>query len=165
MPDAPRARRARLEPRDPRFEKRVRESFAEQGWMQTLGARLVEVAPGHVSIELTPRPELSQQNGYLHAGVLTSIADSACGYAARTLMPAGSNVLSVEFKVNLLAPATGSVVRADARVVRSGRTLTVCEADVFAGSGGEGGEAERHVAIMMATMIRIAPPGGDSGDG
>jgi uncharacterized protein (TIGR00369 family) len=122
--------------------------------MQSLGAMLVEVAPGRVSIELAPTPELTQQNGYLHAGVVTTIADSACGYAARTLMPEGSDVLSVEFKVNLLAPAVGPVVRAAARVVRSGRTLSVCEADVFAGSGGE-----RHVAMMVATMIRISPAG------
>lgn len=144
-----------LHPPDPQFEQRVRESFAEQRWMQSLCARLVEVAPGRVSIELSPRPELTQQDGYVHAGVVTSIADSACGYAAHTLMPEGSNVLSVEFKVNLLAPALGPVVRADARVVRSGRTLSVCEANVFAGPGGE-----RHVAIMVATMIRIAPRGG-----
>lgn len=153
MPDAPRKGGA---PEDP-SEQRVRESFAEQRWMQRLGARLVEVAPGRVSIELTPGPELTQQNGYVHAGVITSIADSACGYAAYTLMPEGSDVLSVEFKVNLLAPALGPLVRADARVVRSGRTLSVCEADVFGGN-----EGEDHVAIMVATMIRIAPRGGGS---
>lgn len=158
MDDSSRTGRAPVEPSDPRFERRVRESFAEQRWMQRLGARLVKVAPGRVSIELAPDPELAQQNGYVHAGVVTSIADSACGYAAYTLMPEGSDILSVEFKVNLLAPAMGPVVRADARVVRSGRTLSVCEANVFAGSGGE-----RHVAIMVATMIRITPRGAGSG--
>lgn len=152
MPDAPRRDRMPGEPSDPGFEQRVRESFAEQKWMQRLGARLVEVAPGRVSIELTPGPELTQQNGYVHAGVVTSIADSACGYAAYTLMPEGSDILSVEFKVNLLAPALGPIVRADARVVRAGRTLSVCQADVFGGD--EGGD---HVAIMVATMIQIAP--------
>lgn len=160
MRDVPRQVRTPLEASDPDFETRVRESFAAQGWMQRLGARLVRVEAGRVSIEIIPTTELSQQHGYLHAGVLTSIADTACGYAAHTLMPEGSDVLSVEFKVNLLAPATGPVVRADARVVRAGRTLSVCEADVFGGS-----EGERHVAIMVATMMRIGPREVESADG
>ena len=91
-----------------------------------------------------------QQNGYLHAGVVTSVADSACGYAALTLMPPGSDVLSVEFKVNLLSPGLGDVFRADARVVRSGRTLTVCQAEVTAISAGH---PDVSVALMQATMI------------
>lgn len=159
MPDTPRKGRAPREPSDPRFEQRVRKSFGEQKWMQHLDARLAEVAPGRVSIELAPGPELTQQNGYVHAGVITSIADSACGYAAYTLMPEDSDILSVEFKVNLLAPALGPLVRADARVVRSGRTLSVCEADVFGGD--EGGD---HVAIMVATMMRIRPRDGAGSD-
>jgi uncharacterized protein (TIGR00369 family) len=122
--------------------------------MATLGAELVAVRPGAVEIAVEVRPELTQQNGYLHAGAVTSIADSACGYAAFTLMPAGSNVLSVEFKVNLLAPATGPRVVARARVVRAGRTLTVTQADVYSVADGE----ERQVAMMVATMIADPDP-------
>lgn len=156
MADKPRAAPV---PADPRFESRVRESFAEQGWMRTLGARLLTISPARVSIEMTPGPQFTQQHGYVHAGVVTSIADTACGYAALTLMQEGSDVLSVEFKVNLLAPALGPLVRADAHVVRSGRTLSVCQADVFAGKGGT-----RHVATMVATMMRIVPRGAGDGD-
>jgi uncharacterized protein (TIGR00369 family) len=108
------------------------------------------VEPGHVVIEVPFREDLCQQNGYLHAGVITSVADSACGYAALTLMPPGSDVLSVEFKVNLLAPGRGEVFWADARVVRSGRTLTVCQAEVTAVTAGH---TDVSVALMQATMI------------
>jgi uncharacterized protein (TIGR00369 family) len=138
-------------PRDPEFRERVAESFARQALMRTLGARLAEVAPGEVVIEVEHRPELTQQNGYLHAGVLASIADSACGYAAFTLMPPGSNVLSVEFKLNLLAPAAGPRTVARARVIRAGGTLSVCTADVLSISA-DG--AETPVAFMLATLIR-----------
>ena len=100
------------------------------------------------------RDDLCQQNGFLHAGVLTSVADSACGYAALTLMPAGSDVLSVEFKVNLLAPGQGDRFRADAKVVRAGRTLTVCQAEVRAVRSGQ---PETVVALMQATMIARPP--------
>jgi uncharacterized protein (TIGR00369 family) len=132
---------------DPR---QVRDSLERQSFMRLLGAHAPVVEPGHVVIELPFRADLCQQNGYLHAGVVTSVADSACGYAALTLMPAGSDVLSVEFKVNLLSPARGEVFRADARVVRSGRTLTVCQAEVTAVAAGR---ADVSVALMQATMI------------
>jgi uncharacterized protein (TIGR00369 family) len=132
---------------DPR---QVRDSLERQSFMRLLGAHAPVVEPGHVVIELPFRADLCQQNGYLHAGVVTSVADSACGYAALTLMPAGSDVLSVEFKVNLLSPARGEVFRADARVVRSGRTLTVCQAAVTAVAAGH---ADVSVALMQATMI------------
>lgn len=140
-------------PSDPGFERRVRESFARQAFMATLGARLLGAEPGVVEIELAPRPDLTQQNGYVHAGAVTSIADSACGYAAYTLMPADSGVLSVEFKVNLLAPAVGDRLVATGRVVRAGRTLTVCQGEVVAFTGGE----MRTVAVMQATMMRVDP--------
>jgi uncharacterized protein (TIGR00369 family) len=133
------------------FEQRVRADFAKQRFMATLGAELRSVQPGDVVIELIPRPELTQQNGYAHAGVIASIADSACGYAAYTLMPADSDVLSVEFKLNLLSPATGDRLIARARVVRAGRTITVCQADVYALRS----TSERHVATMTATMMRV----------
>jgi uncharacterized protein (TIGR00369 family) len=128
----------------------VRASLERQSFMTLLGATATEVGSGHVRIELPYRADLCQQNGYLHAGVITSMADSACGYAALTLMPAGSDVLSVEFKVNLLAPADGDRFVADARVVRSGRTLTVCQAEVRAVAADR---ADLTVLLMQATMI------------
>ena len=100
--------------------------------MATLGARLARVAPGEVDIELTVADELTQQHGFLHAGALASVADSACGYAALSLMPPGAAVLSVEFKINMLAPAQGDRVVANGRVIRAGKTITVCRGDVFA---------------------------------
>lgn len=132
-------------PEDPNFESRVRESFARQNVMDLIGASLKSIGPGFVEIELPWRGDLTQQDGFLHAGIVTTILDSACGYAAYTLMPADSSVLSVEFKVNLLAPAKGERIVANAKVKRSGRTLTVCAADAF---------ADGHLcATMIATMI------------
>jgi uncharacterized protein (TIGR00369 family) len=138
-------------PRSARFEARVRESFARQQLMETIGARLSTVAPGEVQIELPFRADLTQQHGFLHAGIVTTIADTACGYAALTLMPDDADVLSVEFKTNLLSPARGESLLARARVVRAGRTLTVCAADVFARQGGE----EKVVATMLATIMNV----------
>ena len=136
-------------PLDPDFEARVRESFAAQKLMQTLRAELTTVAPGEIAIEMPFAEEFTQQDGFIHAGIVTSIADSACGYAAYTLMPAASSVLSVEFKVNLLSPAKGEKLIARAEVIKPGRTLTICRADVFAVNNGE----EKLVAAMQATMI------------
>jgi uncharacterized protein (TIGR00369 family) len=134
----------------PSVEERVRASFARQGLMGHLGARLVAVGPGECAIACAPRPELSQQHGYVHAGVIASIADSAAGYAALSLTPEGSEVLTVEFKLNLLAPAAGELVIARGRVLRAGRTLTVCEAAVVALRDGE----ETPCAVALVTMIR-----------
>jgi len=138
-----------FKPQHPNYESTVRASFARQGVMQTIGAKLERVGPGAVDIALPFREELTQQRGYVHAGIITTIADSACGYAAFTLMPAGSEVLSVEFKVNLLRPAAGERFVAEGRVVKAGKTLTVARCDVF---GWEGDEAKL-VATMLATMI------------
>ena len=124
----------------------MRESFARQAFMTTIGAQLGRLAPGEVEVVLPFRADLLQQSGTLHAGVLAAIADSACGYAALSLMPEGANVLSVEFKLNLLAPASAATFAAQARVVRAGRTLTVVTCDVTA--------AQNVVATMLATMIR-----------
>jgi uncharacterized protein (TIGR00369 family) len=132
-------------------EQQVRESFRRQAFMIHLGAEMTRVAPGEVEIELAPRPDFLQQNGYVHAGVVTSILDSACGYAAYTLMEDG-DVLSVEFKVNLVAPASGERIRARASVKRAGKRLTVCTADAFSLSGGR----EMLVACMQATIMRMA---------
>ena len=120
--------------------------------MATLGARLVSVAPGAVALELPFDPRLTQQNGFLHAGVVAALADNACGYAALSLMPADADVLSVEFKVNLMKPAAGPLFRAEGRVVRAGRTLTVCTAEVRALDAGR----EDVVALMQATMMTIS---------
>lgn len=141
----------RADPPDPNFERRVRDSFAKQRFMATLGAQLVSVTPGEVVIELPWRDELGQQHGVLHAGAVASVADSACGYAALTLMPAGTGVMSVEFKVNLLATGRGNRFLARGRVRRAGRTLTICEGTVRAIDGRD----EREIAIMTATMIRL----------
>ena len=132
------------------FERRVRENFSRQHVMSLIGASLRRVEPGVVDIVLPYRNDLTQQDGYIHAGILTTIADSACGYAAYTLMPAGSEVLSVEFKVNLLRPAAGEVFVAEARVLKAGKTLTVTRGDVYGVMGGE----TKLVATMLATMIR-----------
>lgn len=141
-----------FEPRDPRFAERVAGSFRRQTAMATLGAELRMVSPGAVEIALAYRADLCQQHGFVHAGVLTTIVDTACGYAALTLMPAGVGVLSVEFKVNFLAPAAGELFVARGSVVRSGRTLSVCTGEVLARSGG----AEKVVALMQATMMAVA---------
>jgi uncharacterized protein (TIGR00369 family) len=118
--------------RDPDFEARVRSSFAMQHFMTTLGARLERVELGEVEIALSFRDDLTQQNGFLHAGVGVSVIDSACGYAALTVMEPGRNVLSVEFKVNMLAPAKGASFSATGRVVRSGRNLVVVSGELRA---------------------------------
>jgi len=131
------------------FAADVRKSFAAQSIMQTIGAQLSRVEPGIVEISLPYRTELTQQNGYLHAGIITTIADSAAGYAAFTLMPTGASVLSVEFKVNLLRPASGEMFLARAEVIKAGKTLTVVRADVFGISGNE----RTIVATMQGTMF------------
>jgi len=142
-------------PQDPNYAERVRASFDRQRFMATIGARLTRVEPGAVDIEVTARDDLGQQHGFLHAGVLASAADSACGYAAFSLMPEGAAVLSVEFKINLLAPATGDSILARARVIRAGRTITVCWAEVVAHASG----AERLVATMVATIMTVRDRG------
>lgn len=143
-----------FQPRTHRFAERVRESFVRQRLMTTIGARLVSIKPGEVVIELPFRDDLTQQHGYLHAGVVTSIVDSACGYAAYTLMAEDAEVLSVEYKINLLSPARGEKLIARGTVKRAGRNLTVCEGEVFAISGDE----EKLVAAMLATMMTIREP-------
>ena len=137
---------------DSEFAARVRSSFEAQAYMRLIGARLERVEPGAVDIGLDFRDDLTQQDGFLHAAVVAGIADSACGYAAHTLMPADSRVLSVEFKTNLLRPAKGSCFRAEARVLRAGRTISVVRADVLAFE--DPGREGKIVATMLGTMIR-----------
>jgi len=138
------------QPLNPSFAGELRESFAQQAIMRLIGAELTRVEPGVVEISLPYRTDLTQQHGYLHAGIVTTIADTACGYAAYTLMPPGSGVLSVEFKVNLLRPARGERFVAQAEVVKAGKTLTVVRADVF----GVSSDGHRElVAAMQGTMF------------
>ena len=123
--------------------------------MSTIGARLERVAPGEISIALSFRDDLTQQDGFLHAGVVAAILDSACGYAAMTLVPAGSRVLTVEFKANFLAPARGETFVARAAVKRSGRTLSTCQADAFSAAAAE----ESLIATMLATIMTLPAVG------
>lgn len=143
------------EPRNPRFEQAVRDSFAAQQLMATIGARLARVVAGEIEIRVPFRPQLTQQHGFLHAGVVTSALDSACGYAALSLMPEGVEVLTVEFKTNLLAPARGEELIARGRVVRAGRTITVCQADAIMLADSE----ETLVATMLATVMTVSKRG------
>lgn len=140
-----------IETRDPDYRARVRASFARQKFMALIGARLISVAPGAVEIELPLRPELEQQHGYAHAGAAWSIADSAAGYAAQSLMAADEGVLTVELKINLLAPAKGERLIARGRVERGGRRVIVARADVYALAGG----TETHVAIALGTFMAM----------
>ena len=144
--------------RNPEFATLVRESFSRQAMMTSLGARLTRVEPGRVHVAFSRSDHFTQQNGFLHAGALASVADSACGYAAFTLAPVATDVLAVEFKINLLAPARAPEFEARARVVRSGRTLSTCIAEVFAVQNGD----EELVAMMTSTII-TRPKGPDAG--
>jgi uncharacterized protein (TIGR00369 family) len=148
-----------FEPADAGFEARTRESFAKQGAMAHLGAVLGRVQPGHVEIELPFRAELSQQHGFFHAGIVATVADSAGGYAAYTLYPADAGVLTVEFKVNLMAPADGERIVASGRVVRSGRTITVATFDVHVHKGAR----RTHCATGLQTIMRIVGRAGVQG--
>src|SRR5512140_1657744 len=140
-----------FQPLDPAFEARVRESYSRQRLLVLLGSTLERVAPGEVDIRLPFRPEVTQQHGFFHAGAMTSVVDTACGYAALTLMAPDAAVLTVEFKVNLLSPGEGEAVIARARVLKPGRTISVVQGDVFAVKRGE----ERLVATMLATMMAV----------
>jgi uncharacterized protein (TIGR00369 family) len=140
-----------LDPDSADYQERIRSSFAKQGLMSTLGATLGPIAPGLVEIALRPDPAISQQHGFVHAGAVSAIADSAAGYAALSLMPSGTGVLTTEFKINLLAPAAGDRIVARGRVVKAGRTLTVAQSEVFAESGGQ----EKLIALLTATLVTV----------
>jgi uncharacterized protein (TIGR00369 family) len=137
---------------DPTLVARIEASFAKQAFMTTLGARLVRVSPGEVEIAMPVSAHLCQQHGFVHAGAVSTIADSAAGYAALTTMPAGNGVLTAEFKINLLAPATGDELVAKGRVVKAGRTLTLAMAEVFAVTAGKA----KLCAMLTATLMTIA---------
>lgn len=144
---------------DPGFSERVAQSFSLQGAMHTLGARLAQVRPGAVDIVFDWAQALSQQHGFVHAGMLTAALDSACGYAAFSLMPTDAAVLTIEFKTNLLAPARGKSFRAEGRVLKPGRTITVCEGRAFALADG----GEKLVATMSCTLMCVQGRPGISG--
>ena len=134
------------------FAQRVRDSFARQAVMATLGAQLDTVEPGRVVIRMHHRPELTQQHGFLHAGIVSTALDSACGYAAFSLMPADAAVLTIEFKVNLLAPARGPDFRFEAEVTKAGRTISVVDGSAWQPDAS--GQPQR-VATMTATVMTV----------
>ena len=138
-------------PKDSLYRQRVEDSFALQGVMQTLGARLEKLQPGAVDIGLAWDRSLTQQHGFLHAGVVSTALDSACGYAAFSLMPEDAAVLTIEFKINLLAPAKGERFRMEGRVLKPGRTITVCEGRAYALQD----QKEALIATMNCTLMTV----------
>jgi uncharacterized protein (TIGR00369 family) len=142
----------RFAPADPGYEARVRESFARQTVMTTIGATLTHVAPGEVEIRLPWRADLCQQHGFLHAGIVATVADSAAGYAAFSLFPADASVLTSEFKLHLLAPAEGEAIVARGRVLKPGRTLTIAETEVRALKAGR----EKLCAKLIGTLVVLS---------
>jgi uncharacterized protein (TIGR00369 family) len=143
----------RFEPKNPDFRSVATATFERQPAMRTLGISLARLEPGEVELSMAYAPEFTQQNGFVHAGIITAGLDNACGIAAFTLMPAGSDILTVEFKTNLLAPAKGEWFFFRARVVKPGRTLTVCEARAYA----QHGDSESLVATMTGTLMALMP--------
>ncbi len=141
-----------FEPKNPDFKTTVEDSFKKQQVMQTINASLLNIEPGKVEIELQFSEQITQQHGFIHAGIVSTVIDSACGYAALSLMPAGYGVLSIEFKVNLLAPARGEKFRAVGLVKKAGKTITVTEGELIAYDNNK----ESVVATMVATMMNIS---------
>ena len=138
-------------PRDPNYARRVRSSFRRQQVMALIGAELIHLAPGRCEIRLPHKPELTQQHGYIHGGIIGTLGDTAAGYAAYTLMPHDSSVLTIEYKMNLMAPGDGEALIARGEVVRAGRTLVVARADVFAIKAGK----ETHCASLLQTLMTM----------
>jgi len=142
-----------MQPDDPHYAQRTRDSYARQPAMATLGATLETVEPGRVVIAMAHRAELTQQHGFIHAGMLSAALDSACGYAAFSLMPADAAVLTIEFKINLLAPARGPLFRFEGVVLKAGRTISVVEGRAYQHEAG--GADEKLVATMNATVMTV----------
>lgn len=136
---------------EPNFAAKVRASFARQGLMTNIGASLISILPGEVEIEVAWREDLTQQQGFVHGAVIAAMVDTACGYAAFTLMPPDVEVVTVEFKINFVAPAVGDKIIARGRVTKAGKTLTVCAGDAFAVKEGK----EKLVATLQATMMAV----------
>ena len=140
-----------FQPRDPNFEQKVRDSFDAQKFMGHIGARLTEVSPGYCEIRVPFQESLTQQNGFFHAGVISTIADNAAGYAAFYLMAEQASVLTVEIKLNLLAPGKGDMLIGRGTVLKSGKTLTICRSDLFVAQNGE----EKLCAAGQSTLIQL----------
>ncbi|CAG0932000.1 MAG: hypothetical protein EFKGCFLK_02677 [Rhodocyclaceae bacterium] len=153
MPHRARPEHTPHTPRNPDWEATVRASFARQGVMGLIGASMATLTPGRCEIRLPFRADLTQQNGYFHAGVTSTIVDSAGGYAGLTLMPPGAEVLTVEFKLNLLAPADGELLVAEGEVLKSGRNLVITRGEVYAIRGGKA----THCATMQQTLMTMYP--------
>ncbi|MBI3094627.1 MAG: PaaI family thioesterase [Rhodocyclales bacterium] len=151
MPHSARPARKSLEPRYPQWDATVRASFARQKVMTLIGAEIGALKPGHCEIRLPFRDDLTQQNGYFHAGITSTIVDSAGGYAGLTLMPAGADVLTVEFKLNLLAPADGEFLVAEGQVLKTGRNLVITRGEVYAIRNGRA----THCATMQQTLMTM----------
>ena len=137
-----------MSPADPKYASRIRASFQRQKAMELIGASLGKVEAGRVEVTLPWRDDLTQQKGFIHGGIIGMIADTACGYAAYSLMPADSSLVTVEYKINILAPALGSLV-ARGEVIRAGRTLTITRGEVYAQDG-------KHIATMQQTLMMLA---------
>jgi uncharacterized protein (TIGR00369 family) len=148
-----------FEPKDPLFQTRVRDSFLRQGVMKTLDVEIVGLRPGEIDLAMPYASAFTQQHGFLHAGIVATVLDSACGYAAFSLMPADASILTIEFKTNLLAPARGARFLFKGKVVKPGRTITVCEGNAFAIDGGE----EKLIATMTGTLMALFGREGISG--
>lgn len=140
-----------FQPRDPNFQQKVRDSFNQQQFMGHIGAQLVEVRPGYCEIRVPFQESLTQQNGFFHAGVISTIADNTAGYAAFSLMAEKASVLTVEFKLNLLSPGKGDLLIGRGTVLKSGKTLTVCRSDLFVVQNGE----EKLCAAGQSTLIQL----------
>jgi uncharacterized protein (TIGR00369 family) len=144
---------AAFQPANPDFAARVRDSFGRQPFMDLIGARITGLAPGFCEIAVSYRPELTQQHGFVHGGVLASIADAAAGYAAFSLMPAEASILTVEYKLNILRPGRGEAMIARARVLKPGRTLTVVQSDVFGRRDADRDGGEEQVVSSLQTLM------------
>ncbi|MDN5873114.1 MAG: PaaI family thioesterase [Sinobacteraceae bacterium] len=138
-------------PQDPDFATRVRDSFAKQAVMQSLGAEIAALEAGAITLSMAHAPAYTQQDGFMHAGIISTVLDSACGYAAFTLMPADARVLTIEFKINLLRPANAERYSFEARVTKAGRSITVCDGTAYGLNGGE----RKAIATMTGTLMAI----------
>ena len=141
-----------LQPIDPDFEKRVRESFSRQGFMDFIGAEITEIGPGYCEIQVPYKRELSQQHGFFHAGIIGTLADNSGGYAAFTLMPTDASILTVEYKLNLIAPGDGELLIGRGQVIKAGSTLTICRPEVFVVKNG----VQTLCATALMTLIALS---------
>ena len=143
--------KSKFEPKYPDYVARVEKSFSDQAVMKTIGASIEAISPGKIEIEFPYQSNLTQQNGFIHAGIVSTVLDSACGYAAFSLMPLDVSVLTIEFKINLLSPATGDRFRGYGKVKKAGRTISVAEAELYAFSD----QGKKLVATMVGTLMAV----------